>query len=314
MPELPPAFLERLQTILPAPIYQRVLPTFAEPAATTFRINTLKSDEQLCDELAQVGIEPEEVDEAPLCYRIANEQRELLTHGPWQSRGELYVQDIGSVMIANALKVQPEEEVLDLAAAPGGKTLVLAAEMENRGRIAAVEPVKNRFFLLQDNLQTHGATLVDCYMKDGIKVGRQVPERFDRVLLDAPCSSESRFSLLAPESFQFWSEKKIAQVQRKQKQLLHSAITALKPGGRLIYSTCSFAPEENEAVVDRQLKLWGEQIDVLPLNLPTKDWLPGLGEWGKQTFDSRLELARRILPNGLQHGFFICALQKKATT
>ena len=109
-----------------------------------------------------------------------------------------------------------DEEVLDLAAAPGGKTLAIAALMNNTGRIAAVEPIRGRFHRMQANLRRCGVSNVQFYQRDGRSVGRLVPERFDRVLLDAPCSSESRMRWLDQQSFEQWSLRKIRETQRKQ--------------------------------------------------------------------------------------------------
>ena len=98
---------------------------------------------------------------------------------------------------------------MDLAAAPGGKTLHMAALMQNKGRIAAVESVRSRFFRLRRNLEQFGVKIADTYLKDGAQVWRVRPEHFDRVLLDAPCSGEGRFTTTDPKSFAYWSEKKI---------------------------------------------------------------------------------------------------------
>ena len=125
--------------------------------------------------------------------------------------------------------MKPEESVLDLAA--GGKTLQMACMMNNQGALSAVEPVKNRFFKLKANLEQQGASFVKTYLTDGRTVGGKCPERFDRVLLDAPCSSESRFTQLNPDSWSHWSIKKVKEVARKQKKLLMSALYSLKPGG-----------------------------------------------------------------------------------
>jgi 16S rRNA (cytosine1407-C5)-methyltransferase len=104
-----------------------------------------------------------------------------------------------------ALAPRPGETVLDLAAAPGGKTLQLAALMQNSGRLSAVEAVKGRFFRLRANLERGGVTNARTFLMDGRAVGRKCPEMFDRVLLDAPCSSEARFSRLDPRSWAHWS-------------------------------------------------------------------------------------------------------------
>ena len=130
------------------------------------------------------------------------------------------------------------------------------------------------------------------------------------MLLDAPCSSEARFKLAQPESWQYWSERKILEMQRKQKQLLYSAVLAAKPGAPVVYSTCSFAPEENEAVVAHVLKKFSGRLQVEPLQLPFENAIPGLTQWRGKVFDSQVAGAVRILPTDTMGGFFVCLLRK----
>jgi 16S rRNA (cytosine1407-C5)-methyltransferase len=201
--------------------------------------------------------------------------------------------------------------VLDLAAAPGGKTLQLAAAMENQGRIAAVEPVKGRFHRLRANLDRCGVTIAALYLADGRAIGAKVPGRFDRVLLDAPCSSEARIRLDAPATYEHWKLRKIRECARKQQRLLLSAFDALKPDGQLLYSTCAFAPEENERVVAYLLER-RPAADVLPLALPTAvPAVEGLTSWHGKPIDGRLSAARRIVPDDVWDGFFLCLLTRR---
>jgi 16S rRNA (cytosine1407-C5)-methyltransferase len=204
--------------------------------------------------------------------------------------------------------------VLDLCAAPGSKTLQTACIMGDRGRIAAVEKIKGRFFKLKANLNQHNVQSVHTYLTDGARVWRKTPERFDRVLLDAPCSSESRIKAFDPQSYEHWRPGKIKEMARKQKALMHSAINCLKPGGTLVYSTCSFAPEENEAIVDFALRRFGDAIHVVPVELPVNRSQPGLLNWKNKAFDAQVKNAMRILPDGLMEGFFICRLEKRRSS
>ena len=145
-------------------------------------------------------------------------------------------------------------------------------------------------------------------MRDGRGVGRAVPDRFDRVLLDAPCSSESRMRWQDVKTYQHWSLRKVRETQRKQKSLLRSAYAALKPGGVLLYCTCSFAPEENELVVEALLRKTDAQL--LPIeNLPQHS-VPGLTHWSGKSLSSQLQQSRRILPNGIWDGFYLARIIK----
>jgi 16S rRNA (cytosine1407-C5)-methyltransferase len=309
--KLPPAFLERLRLILPQQYYQSALASFAQPGRCTFRVNTLKTTIAGCiSDLRLLGLELRPWEFIAEGFSVAAEQREALVYAAAHQRGEIYIQNYSSMVPPRLLKVEPGQEVLDLAAAPGGKTLHLAAIMGDRGRLAAVELVKRRFHRLRHNVERSGASIVHLYCKDGSVVGRQVPGRFNRVLLDAPCSSESRFTLAQPKSWSYWSENKIAQMQRKQKQLLYSAVLAAKPGGLIAYSTCSFAPEENELVVAHVLKKFAGQLSLEEIDLPIANTMAGLGQWRGREINPALQRAVRILPTATMSGFFVCLLRK----
>ena len=166
-----------------------------------------------------------------------------ITQHPAASDGQIYIQNPSSYFAVATLAPNPEEEVLDLAAAPGGKTLAMAVRMQNTGRIAAVEPIRGRFHRMQANLRRCGVNNVQYYQRDGRSVGRAVPERFDRVLLDAPCSSESRMRWQDQQSFGHWSLRK---VRRRSVSKEPAAFAyAAQPGGEYVLHPC-FAPEENE--------------------------------------------------------------------
>ena len=307
---LPVEFTERLRRLLPPERYEEILETFHRPKSTTFRVNPIKNDaETLRKELEASGLHPEPIPRLPGAFRLPPEERRALTEHDAFYEGRLYIQNLSSMLAPMILDPQPGERILDLAAAPGGKTLMMAGMMENRGWISAVEPVKDRFHKLRANIARAGATIVHTYMKDGRGVGRTVPESFDRVLLDAPCSSEAKFTTLKPKSYAFWSLRKIKESQKLQKRLILSAWESLKPGGRLLYSTCSFAPEENEAVVDYLLAK-REDARLLPVELPIGDTMEGVIRWEKKRYDETLRLSRRVLPTEEMDGFFLALLEK----
>lgn len=306
---LPELFVERLQTILPPERLHDCLLSFSGIRPTSFRVNTLKTTEAaLVTALHNEGFVLSRIDWRPGTYCIPPDQRRALTESKAFNEGLIYIQDLSSMLAPMVLDPRPGERVLDLAAAPGGKTLQIAAMMENRGELSAVESVKGRFFRLKANLKRGGATMVRTYLKDGRAVGAKVPESFDRVLLDAPCSSEARFRTRDPNSWSHWSQKKVQESARKQKRLLDSAIRSLKPGGNLVYCTCSFSPEENEQVVDTQLRRYGDALAVAPIVLPLNNLQPGLLKWGKRAYADQLRHSVRVLPDAGMRGFFLCRL------
>jgi NOL1/NOP2/sun family putative RNA methylase len=312
---LPTLFRQRLESILPPDRFDPCWQTFHRPPATVFRVNLLKTDaESLIPELHTAGLTPTPLPWNPDAFAIPDAQRRCLTETDACRQGRLYIQNPSSMVPPLVLDPAPDEWILDLTAAPGSKTLQLAAIMGNRGKISAVELVRSRFFRLRDNLALGGATNVQTYLKDGTRVWRNCPEQFDRVLLDAPCSSEGRFYTEDPKSFAYWSKKKIAEMSRKQKRLFYSAVQSLKPGGILVYSTCTFAPEENERIVQRALEQFPDALRIEPIDLPLIDFQEGLVEWDGKDLHPELKKAARILPDDLMEGFFICKLRKLDTT
>lgn len=312
---LPDAFIQRLEQILPPEKFKTIIQTFDFPKQVTFRVNTLKSSpEELEAELSSANIPFEKVgwqtEFLEGVYRISPDDKLALTKTDPFYGGRLYIQNLSSMIAPILLAPKPEETVLDLAAAPGGKTLMLAGMMENTGWLSAVELSRERFFRMCDNLKSQGVTNAHTYMTDGRSVGKKCPEMFDRILLDAPCSSEARFKTHEPKSMSFWSLHKVKETSKLQRRLLLSAFDALKPGGKLLYSTCSFSPEENESPLHHLLARHGDRLKILPLTLPFDNIQKPLMRWGKEVFDERIQNAVRILPTDTIDGFFICLLEK----
>jgi 16S rRNA (cytosine1407-C5)-methyltransferase len=310
---LPQAFQERLERIVPREKLPQILSSFDAPKNVTFRVNTLKSTpQQLEAKLTDANIAFEAVswDLLEGVYKISNDDKLSLTQTPMFYDGELYIQNLSSMIPPILLDPKPDETVLDLAAAPGGKTLMLAGMMENTGWLSAVEMQRERFFRLCDNLKMQGVTNAHTYMTDGRSVGKKCPEMFDRILLDAPCSSEARFKTHDPKSMSYWSVHKVKETSKLQQRMLLSAYDALKVGGKLVYSTCSFSPEENESPLNYLLKRHGEHLRTLPINLPFENTQKPLTHWGKEKYDEKIQNAVRILPTDTIDGFFICVLEK----
>jgi len=246
------------------------------------------------------------------CFVLPAAERQALMSHPALASGAAYATNPSSIVAARTLAVRPGQEVLDLAAAPGGKTLQLAIAMQDQGRIAAVEAVKGRFHRMRANLSRCGVTAAEFYLADGRGIGRKVPERFDRVLLDSPCSSEARIRLDDPASYAHWSPRKTREMVRKQRGLIRSAFLALKSGGEMVYCTCAFSVEENEQIVDYLLRR-APEAELLPLALPAVRSMAGLTSWQGKAMDSRLSACRRILPDDLFDGFFVARIGKRAS-
>ena len=243
-------------------------------------------------------------------YYAPASERALWSHHPFVDEGLLYLQDLSSQWVTPILNPQKNEAVLDLCAAPGGKTTHIAAWLDGEGDIGAVEAARPRFFKLKANVERMGASSVRLYNKDGRFIHKACPERFDAILLDAPCSTESCFHTSHPKSYAYWGPKKIKAMAKKQRQLLFSALQALKPGGRLLYVTCSFAPEENECVLQSALDHF-DDIALCPITLPDSiQSFPGLTNWQKHTFDPTMSYVCRLIPTVHIRGLVMALIRR----
>lgn len=311
---LPDAFVERVRRIVPAERFDEVLGSFFHDKPTSFRVNTLKAEvSAVQQELVAQGFVLTPLESLPGGFWVEASQRRALTESAAVAEGRVYIQGVSSMLAPLALAPQPGEEVLDLAAAPGGKTLQMAALMGNQGRIAAVEPIRGRFYRLEANLRLHGATIVKTYLADGRSIGRKTPLRFDRVLLDAPCSGEARFDVRDPSTWDHWGIRKIKEQARKQFGLIRSAVASLKQGGRLVYCTCSLAPEENERVIHGLLEELGDEVGVVPWEVPFGRTQPGLTEWEGESYRPDLARTLRVLPGPAMDALYLAILERLRT-
>jgi NOL1/NOP2/sun family putative RNA methylase len=219
-------------------------------------------------------------------------------------------QDLASASAPLAMGANRGDVIADLAAAPGVKTLHMAGDMNNRGAIAAVEPDAERMRALRFNLERGG---VACAVLHG-GLGQDLPGAgwADKVLLDAPCTGEG--TMPKDRNRRFAKPEEIPRLCAIQEELLGAADRILRPGGTLVYSTCTFAPEENEGQVQRMLDR-GYILEDLPFSrCGGKELGRGVTEWPGLRLDPTMTKARRFLP-GIHPtlGFFVAKLRKGAS-
>ena len=182
-----------------------------------------------------------------------------------------YLLDGASVWAARALDVQPGDRVLDMCAAPGGKTLVLADDMGERGFLVANDRSSSRRARLHDVLESHlleaRRSRIRVTGHDATKWGLHQQSMYDRVLVDAPCSGE-RHLLDAPDRLREWSRGRPEQMAHRQYPLLCAALDAARVGGRIVYCTCALAPTENDEVIEQLLARSPDRVECLELQLP----------------------------------------------
>ncbi|MCR6570342.1 RsmB/NOP family class I SAM-dependent RNA methyltransferase [Campylobacter insulaenigrae] len=233
------------------------------------------------------------------CYEIPYEYKSKLSSMRAFIEGQFYIQNFSSYLCAKVLDVKAGDEVLDMCAAPGGKSINLANFMENKGYLACCELSKTRFFVLKNNLEKYQVKIAKCFLKDSKIIGKICPLKFDKILLDAPCSTFAKLGFNIEKN-----TKEIKKISNLQKKLLHSALSALKHGGELVYSTCTFLREENEEVIENALKNLNFDLELLDFELNNVEYIQA----NSKNFD--LSYAKRVLPNNFVDGFFIAKLKK----
>jgi 16S rRNA (cytosine967-C5)-methyltransferase len=231
------------------------------------RINTLKTSTKPAD------IEAEPTSH-PLCWRVVNASG--LFQGKSFTSGEFYVQDPSTLTAVDVLDPQPGESVLDMCAAPGGKTTYLAQKMQNRGRIIAADLSSSRLALVGENCRRLGVTIVATLACEGTHLDRCLRgEQFDRVLVDAPCSNTGVLRRRADLRWRI-EETEIRKLATLQEKLLVAAMPFVKPQGMLVYSTCSLEEEENLRVVEQFARLHTEfTLQTTQSSFPPRDAMDG---------------------------------------
>ena len=296
---LPEAFCEKMEALL-GDEYPAFLAALDRPRAVGLRLNPLKTENPppLPFGLVQVPWEP-----TGFCYDA--ETRPGLH--PYHDAGLYYLQEPSAMAPAALLEPRPGERILDLCAAPGGKTTQIAGRMQNRGLLVCNEIHPKRAAVLSGNVERLGIANALVLNEHPARLAERFPAFFDRVLVDAPCSGEGMFRK-HDAAWADWSPETVAMCARRQAEILDSAAAMLRPGGRLVYSTCTFSPEENEGTVSAFLRRHPD-FSVAAADAP---WFePGRPDWVP---DGQPELARtfRLWPHRLRgEGHFAAVLQRR---
>ncbi|WP_220485574.1 16S rRNA (cytosine(1407)-C(5))-methyltransferase RsmF [[Pantoea] beijingensis] len=279
-----------------------------QPLRRSLRVNTLKIS--VDDFLKQVAPYHWALTPIPWCkdgFWISREDADSLPLGSTAEHlsGLFYIQEASSMLPVSALfDAQPQPDlVLDMAAAPGSKTTQMAAKMANQGAILANEYSASRVKVLHANLSRCGVSNTGITHFDGRVFGPALPETFDAILLDAPCSGEGVIRK-DPDALRNWSPESTANIAATQRDLIDSAFHALKPGGVLIYSTCTLNHTENQQVVHWLLQQYPEAVQVLPLTQLFN------GAEQALTVDGFLHVFPHLFDS---EGFFVARLRKTAS-
>jgi NOL1/NOP2/sun family putative RNA methylase len=273
------------------------------PLPSVIRVNSIKTTrDRARAALEEAGIGFEATDWHPGLFRLPDAQPG--SNWPYV-HGWLHGQEEVSAVPARVLGPEPGERVWDSCAAPGSKTTQLAALMEDTGLLVATDSNLGRLSALRSNTERLGVTNVAVTREDAqvhsLKPFGEVP--YDRALVDAPCSCEGTIRK-NPDTLEDWSLDRVRGVAGVQKAILERAIQATRAGGTVVYSTCTFAPEENEAVLDYVLE--AESCRLVDFDLPLEH-APGITAWAGEQFDESVQVAKRIYPHHNDTGGFFCA-------
>lgn len=279
--------------------YNKIIEGYNQKRFTTLRVNTLKAKvSYICSVLSGNNIEYEKVswNNEALIIKNANEIdiKELEIY----KNGEIYLQSLSSMMPAIILEPKENEDILDMTAAPGGKTTQIAALTNNKANITACEMNAIRADRLKYNVEKQGATSVTVLKEDSRRLNDYFS--FDKILLDAPCSGSGTILLNNERTYKNFSENLVKKTIKSQKDLLKKAIKILKPGHELVYSTCSILKQENENIIKEIIEKG--QAEVMPINEEKLKDIPKL--------KSNIDGALTVCPNEYYEGFFVAKLRK----
>ena len=273
----------------------------------TLRVNTLKiKPDKLKKILEEKGFELHLIDEIPYAFEIFNDNGNL-GHLHEYLYGYYYLQNKASMYPPIILNPSFNETVIDMCAAPGGKSTHLSQIMNNKGRLILIEKNLKRIPALQVNIRRMGvlnAIIINTDASNILDLGLKA----DKILLDAPCTGEGLIRQ-DPSRKQSKKLKDLKIMSEIQKDLLRVGLKSLKKGGTLLYSTCSIAPEENELVINKILK---EMNDISIKKISKKFGTPGITKIKNNDLDDSLKHSQRIYPHLHDTiGFFLCLLEKK---
>lgn len=300
---LPEKFCERMQKLLGS---EEAAMLFAQlehgQRRQGLRVNTLKAGPDTLRQGLPFALQP--VPWCPEGFYYSEAERPGLH--PWHDAGLFYIQEPSAMAVGALASPKPGELVLDLCAAPGGKSTHLAAQMEGRGFLLCNEIHPARAKILSQNVERMGICNAAVSNESPARLAERLPGYFDRVVVDAPCSGEGMFRK-NPVAQEEWSVDNISLCAGRQDEILDQAALLLRPGGNLVYSTCTFAPEEDEGSIQRFLQRHDFELEDAcfhPLfHRGRPDWICGGDE---------LRQCARLWPHRLEgDGHFMALLRKK---
>ncbi|MCD5380436.1 RsmB/NOP family class I SAM-dependent RNA methyltransferase [Candidatus Gracilibacteria bacterium] len=298
-----------------------------EKRKPTFRINTLKANkDKTIENLLENGLKISKISYLKNGFTLdEGTEKDLWNTGAFKA-GYIYMQGISSMippLLFDFDEDSSKTKLLDVTAAPGSKTSQLSMLMNNKGQIIACDNNEIRVDKLKFTIKRQGCTNVGVVKKNAVNLAKELKhqfeaapeEYFDKILFDAPCSAEGRMNLNIEKTYAYWKEAIPKRNYKLQKDIISNAITMLKPGGELVYSTCTLSPEENEGLVHFVLSMFPE-IELVDISankiLKKLETKKGLKFYGKNPYRKDIINTVRILPTSEYEGFYVAKFIKKA--
>ncbi len=295
-----PKFLkEKLEKQYGGDLAKAILEGYEKTRKVTLRVNTIKSSaEKIEEELKNHKIEYETVEWNKEAFIIKNKREKEIEELEIYKNGEIYLQSLSSMLPPIVLEPKEGTDILDMAAAPGGKTTQIAALVNNKASITACELNNIRAQRLKYNIEKQGATCVYVMQTDARKINDFFS--FDQILLDAPCSGSGTLNVNDENLNKIFTEKLVQKSVKSQRELLKKALKVLKSGQEMVYSTCSVLQEENEDIINTLNK---KEYEIIPIQFSGIQQLPML--------PTKIEGTLCVMPTELYEGFFVAKIRKK---
>ncbi|MBR6033839.1 MAG: RsmB/NOP family class I SAM-dependent RNA methyltransferase [Clostridia bacterium] len=292
-------FLTKLiQDNYDANIAQEILSGYNKKRATTFRVNTNKTTiEDVIDILKSNEIDFNRVLWSKEAFILNNGKETILQELEIYKEGQIYLQSLSSMIPAIVLDPKPKENILDMCSAPGGKTTQMATLSNNQAYITACERNPIRAEKLKYNIQKQGCKGTIVMTKDARDLDDMFS--FDKILLDAPCSGSGTLYLEDESISKYFTKELITKSVKTQTALVKKAIKLLKPGGELVYSTCSILKEENENIINNILRE-NNNLSIIPIEIKDIPTLP-----------CKLTGTLLVKPNEEYEGFYVARIKKE---
>lgn len=296
---VPEFLIEMLNQQYGEKMTSKILEGYSQKRMVTFRVNTLKTSIEKVEEvLKNNNIEFEKVFWSDVAYIVKNVREDTLKELEIYKKGEIYLQSLSSMLPPIVLEPKENTDILDMCAAPGGKTTELASLTNNNANITACELNKIRIEKLKYNIEKQGAMSVYIMQEDSRRINDFFS--FDNILLDAPCSGSGTLNVEDVNLEKIFTKKLIEKSQKAQLELLNKAVKILKQGQEMVYSTCSILNVENEEIVNKILK--NNKVEIVPIEFEGKEKLPLL--------PTKIDGTLCVMPTELYEGFFIAKIRK----